>query len=228
MISLSPSASNGPSPDENYPLPGIAPLVFLKNFIDHPQIVVGDYTFYAGTDGPRSFQKNVLFMEPGLDDRLIIGRFCVIADGVLFVMNGANQAMDRLSAYPFHLFGRGWEASAAERAREPHHGDTLIGHDVSLGVDCLIMPGVTIGDGAVVLPRSVVHNDVPPYAVVMGNPGLVQRMRFDPETIRRLLAVAWWHWPAEQITAALDAIRLGDVAQLESLNNVSNQSNRRR
>lgn len=228
MISVSTPTAHGPSPDDNYPLPGIAPVVFLKNFIDHPNIVIGDYTFYSGSEGPRSFQKNVLFFEPGLGDRLIIGRFCSIADGVRFIMNGANQAMGRLSAYPFHLFGRGWDASAAERAQEPHHGDTLIGNDVSLGVDCLIMPGVTIGDGAVILPRSVVHHDVPPYAVVMGNPGLVHRMRFDPETVRRLLGIAWWHWPAEQITAALEAIRQGDVDLLESFKNVHPQSGRGR
>lgn len=220
MITITPTVAHGPSPDEAYPLPGISPLAFLKNFVDHPNISVGDYSFYTGKDGPRSFQSNVLFMEENPVDRLIIGRFCAIGDGVRFLMNGANQALDRLSAYPFHIFGRGWGASASERAQEPHHGDTLVGNDVTIGADALIMPGVTIGDGAVIFPRAVIFHDIPPYAVVMGNPALVHRMRFDAETIRRLLAVRWWNWSAEHITGALEAIRMGDIDWLENYQHV--------
>lgn len=215
MISVAPTRLSGPAPDDAYPMPGISQMVFLRHFVDHPDISVGDYTLYDGSQSPRSFQNNVLFLEPGRGDRLIIGRFCHIGAGVRFLMNGANQALDRLSTYPFHLFGKGWEASASERAQEPHHGDTLVGHDVYIGADSLIMPGVTIGDGAVIYPRAVIHHDIPPYAVVMGNPALVHRMRFDANIIRRLLLLGWWDWPADRITGALEAIRSGDIDWLE-------------
>ncbi|HEX8328859.1 MAG TPA: CatB-related O-acetyltransferase [Hymenobacter sp.] len=142
-------------------------------------------------------------------DRLVIGKFCMIASGVEFVMNGANHLSDAVSAYPFAVFGGDWAEAMAGKAY-PTKGDTRVGNDVWIGYRATIMPGVTIGDGAIIGACAVVTRDVPPYTIVGGNPARVIRPRFDAATTARLLALAWWHWPVEKITRHV-ALLTGDV-----------------
>ena len=207
---------HGPSPDTSYPMPGFPQVCFLKNIITRPNIEVGDFTYSDDPDGAHNFEKNVLDHFPFVGDRLRIGKFCAIARGVKFIMNGANHQMDGISTYPFFIFGNGWEAARPAEGELPYKGDTVIGNDVWIGFDALIMPGVRIGDGAIIAARSVVVNDVPAYAIVGGNPARVVRERFDADSVRRLLDIVWWDRPVEWISQHLDLIRGGDIDALES------------
>ena len=209
------AAGTGPDPRALHPLAGVEQVVYLANLALGPNVEVGDYTYYDDPDGATEFARNILYHFDFVGDRLVIGRFCAIARGVRFVMNGANHAMDGLSTYPFWIFGGGWESAAPAPGSLPYKGDTVVGNDVWLGYEALVMPGVTIGDGAIVASRSVVTADVPPYAIVGGNPARVLRTRFSPEVIERLRRVAWWRWPPERVAANLAAITGGDVAALE-------------
>ncbi len=150
-----------------------------------------------------------------MGDRLIIGRFCAIAAGAEFNMNGSNHVMDRLSTYPFEIFGEGWEDDTIDYANGSR-GDTVIGNDVWIGTGATIMPGVTIGDGAIIGAKAVVAKDVPAYAIAVGNPAEARKYRFSADIIARLVAIAWWEWPVEKITINLPAIRKGDIAALET------------
>jgi len=207
----------GPSPDTLYPLPDFPRAVFLKNVITRPNIEVGDYSYYDDPDGAERFEeRNVLHHFEFYGDRLIIGRFVAIATGTRFIMNGANHAMGGFSTYPFNIFQGGWEEGFDVNTwLGQSRGDTVVGNDVWLGMESLIMPGVKIGDGAIVAARSTVVSDVPPYAIVGGNPARVVRMRFDEATVAKLLDIAWWHWPTDKITRNLDRIRGGDLTALE-------------
>ncbi|MEI2386236.1 CatB-related O-acetyltransferase [Breoghania sp. JC706] len=208
---------HGPDPDCLYPFNGEPHTVFLKNAISRPNIFVGDYTYYHDDDGAAGFQDRcVRYHFEFLGDRLIIGRFTAIAMGAQFIMNGANHAMTGLSAYPFNIFGQGWDEGFDFATIDAGlRGDTTIGNDVWIGREATIMPGITIGDGAIVGTRAVVASDIPPYAIAVGNPARVIRRRFDNKTIDRLLAIAWWNWPAEQIGRHLDRIRGADIDALE-------------
>jgi virginiamycin A acetyltransferase len=207
------SASHGPDPATRFPLPGIDRLGFLKPFVTRPTIEVGDYTYYDDPAGPHAFESRVLYHFDFIGDRLVIGKFCSIAAEPTFVMNGGNHATDQLTTYPFSIFGHGWEVSAP--AAWPYRGDTVVGNDVWLGFGVTVMPGVTIGDGAIVAARSVVTRDVPPYAIVGGNPATLIRYRFEEDDRRRLLALRWWDWPIEKITRHVRAICGGDIDALE-------------
>jgi virginiamycin A acetyltransferase len=207
--------SFGPEPHSLHPMAGHPRVMFLKNVITRSNIVVGDYTYYDDPRGPAAFEENVLYHYEFVGDRLVIGRFCAIATGVKFIMNGANHKLDGIATYPFPIMGGGWEEAMPLLMNLPHRGDTIIGNDVWLGYEALILPGVTIGDGAVVATRAVVTKDVPPYAIVAGNPARVVRTRFAPEVIERLLRLRWWDWPAEKITRNVRVIMSGDVAALE-------------
>lgn len=205
---------NGPNPDDREPMEGFPQVGFLKNFITRENIIVGDYSYYDDPAGPERFESNVLYHFPFLGDRLIIGRFCAIATDVKFIMNGANHKVSGFSTYPFQIFGQGWEKVMPGDGDLPFKGDTEIGDDVWIGFEAMIMPGVTVGSGAIIASRSVVTRDVPPYCVVGGNPARVLRYRFDDETIAELLEIAWWDWEAESITRHLDAIVGGDITAL--------------
>ncbi len=205
---------HGPDPNEKHPMAGFPQVCFIKNTVQNPRIVVGDYTYYDDPEDSENFGRNVLYHFPFIGDRLVIGKFCAIARGVKFIMNGANHKISGVSTYPFQIFGNGWEKAMPEDGDLPFKGDTIVGNDVWLGYDALIMPGVRIGDGAVVAARSVVTRDVPAYAVVGGNPATVIRTRFAPEVAERLQAVAWWDWPIETVTERLDLIVSGDVDAL--------------
>jgi virginiamycin A acetyltransferase len=187
------------NPSTVFPLAGYDRLCFLKNVINHPQISVGDYTYYDDFDDVANFQKNVRYLFDFTGDRLQIGKFCMIASGVEFVMNGANHLVDAVSSYPFAIFGGDWANAMAGKAY-PTKGDTIIGNDVWIGYRAAILPGITIGDGSIIGSYSVVTRDVPPYSIVGGNPAKVIRPRFDQSTIDTLLTLRWWDWPIAKIT----------------------------
>lgn len=205
---------HGPDPDEKHPLPDFPQVCFIKNSVTNPNIIIGDYTYYDDPEDSEGFERNVLYHYPFIGDKLIIGKFCALARGVKFIMNGANHKTSGLSTYPFFIFGHGWESAAPQPGDLPYKGDTCVGNDVWFGYESLIMPGVKIGNGAIISSRSVVVSDVPPYSIVGGNPAKVIRTRFSDEVIAGLEAIAWWDWPVDKITRNLDAITSGDIARL--------------
>lgn len=208
---------NGPDPDTRHPMPGFPRVGFLRPFAEgRGNVSVGRFTYYDDPAGPeRFFDENVLHHFDFVGDRLDIGSFCALATGVRFFMNGANHAMGGFSTYPFNIFGHGWEEGfdPATWSAE-NRGDTVVGSDVWIGDGALVMPGARIGHGAVVAARSVVTGEVPPYAIVGGNPARVIRSRFDGATTAELVEIAWWDWPVARISANLDAIRGSDLAAL--------------
>ncbi len=208
---------HGPSPDTLRPFGGEPHTVFLKNVITHPNIEVGDYSYYHDEDHAADFEnRNVRYHFEPLGDRLKIGRFCALATGTTFIMSGANHAMTGFSTYPFNIFGNGWEEGFEPATVFDHlRGDTLVENDVWFGTNAVIMPGVTIGSGAIIGAHAVVVSDIPPFAVAVGNPARIVRLRFDEQTIERLLKIAWWDWPIEKITRCLDEIRRADLTELE-------------
>ncbi|MBN1238907.1 MAG: Vat family streptogramin A O-acetyltransferase [Gammaproteobacteria bacterium] len=207
---------NGPDPRDKHPMKGFPQVCFIRNTVSNPNIVVGEYTYYDDPDGPENFERNVLYHYPFIGDKLIIGRFCAIARGVRFIMNGANHKISGISTYPFQIFGGGWERVMPELSELPYKGDTVVENDVWIGYESLIMPGVRIGNGAIVSSGSVVTRDVPAYTIVGGNPAKPIRARFPDDVVARLEALAWWDWPIDRITRHLDVIVSADVAALEA------------
>lgn len=205
----------GPNPNDKAPMKGFPQVGFLKNFITRENIIVGDYTYYDDPEGPERFESNVLYHFDFIGDKLIIGKFCAIAKDVKFIMNGANHQVSGFSTYPFYIFGNGWEKAAPKPEDLPFKGDTCIGNDVWIGYNATIMPGVKIGHGAIVASQSVVTKDVPPYAVVGGNPATVIKLRFEQTVIDGLVAIAWWDWPIEKITQHLEAIAGAELTTLQ-------------
>lgn len=205
---------NGPDPSNPHPMAGFPQVCYIKNTVKNPKILVGDYTYYDDPEDSEGFERNVLYHYDFSEDRLIIGKFCAIARGVKFIMNGANHKISGISTYPFQIFGNGWERVMPGPGDLPNKGDTVVGNDVWIGYDALIMPGVRIGDGSIISSRSVVVSDLPPYSVAGGNPAKVIRRRFDDEVIADLLGIAWWDWDAEKITRNLERIVSGDVEAL--------------
>lgn len=205
--------NNGPNPATSFPLANYERLCFLKNIVQNPNIVVGDYTYYDDFEDVRNFEKNVRYHFDFIGDQLRIGKFCAIASGVEFILNGGNHLVDALSSYPFSIFGNGWE-QAMEGRGFPNKGDITVGNDVWLGYRSVILAGVTIGDGAIVGAYSVVTKDVPPYTIVAGNPAKEIRRRFSDMEIERLLDLKWWDWPIEKITANVHLLTGNSVSQL--------------
>ena len=214
-----------PDPDRLYPnlygphdgnVHGHARVAFLKPLCHHPFTTVGDYTYYDNPDGVTEFERRNVLYHYG-PERLVIGAYCAVATGVTFLMAGANHRLGGVSTYPFPLMGGDWvQAMPLFRDRE-RRGDTVVGNDVWLGYGATVLPGVTIGDGAVVAAGAVVAGDVPPYAVVAGNPARVVQERFPAADVERLRQIAWWTWPPEEVTAALQVIMAGDVDGLEKV-----------
>ncbi len=190
---------NGPNKNIKFPLENIERLCFLKNIIRNPNIIVGDYTYYDDFENVENFEKNVKYHFDFVGDKLIIGKFCMIASDVKFIMNGGNHLTQAISSYPFSIFGHGWE-HAMDGKVHPYKGDTKIGNDVWIGYNSTIMPGITIGDGAIIASNSTVVKDVEPYSVVGGNPAKEITKRFDRNAIERLLKIKWWDWDIEKIT----------------------------
>ena len=189
----------GPDKNIKFPLENYEKLCFLKNIIKNPNIIVGDYTYYDDFDNVDNFEKNVKYHFDFTGDKLIIGKFCMIASGVSFIMNGANHLTNSLSTYPFAIFGKGWE-KAMEGKTYPNKGDITIGNDVWIGHNATIMAGVKIGDGAIIATNSTVVKDVEPYSIVGGNPAKEIKKRFPDKTIDKLLKLKWWDWSIEKIT----------------------------
>lgn len=208
----------GPNPNVKHPIATYPRVGFLKPLVTSPNIEIGDFTYYDDPDGPDKFaEKCVLHHYDFIGDRLVIGKFCAIAEGARFIMNGANHAMSGFSTYPFNIFGHGWEEGFdPETWSKEIRGDTIVENDVWIGMDAVTMPGVRIGNGAIVAAKSVVTHDVAPYAIVAGNPARTVKMRFDELTVRRLLKAAWWDWPVDKISRNLNGIRGADIARLEA------------
>jgi virginiamycin A acetyltransferase len=191
-------------------------VVFLKPIVQHPHIEVGAYTYYDDPDGPEAFAEKAVLYAFG-PERLVIGKFCAIAAGARFIMPGANHADIGPSTYPFGVFGGAWASTMDLVASAPSGGDTVVGNDVWIGYQALVMPGVTIGDGAVIASGSVVTKDVAPYAVVAGNPARQVRERYGTDDVARLLRAAWWNWPVSVITENVRTIMAGTPADLERI-----------
>lgn len=211
----------GPDPNQIYPMQPYDKLVFLKNFIKASNIHIGDYTYFDDRrHGPENFEEyNVLYNYDFSKVKLVIGKFCAIAAETKFIMTGDHK-LDAISTYPFPIFQNSWE-TLYDVANLPVKGDIIIGNDVWLGYDSLIKNGVTIGDGAIIAARAVVVKDVPPYAVVAGNPAKVVKLRFDEAMVKRLLNIAWWDWDIQKINSNLPLICSLDVDRLEEVHNQS-------
>lgn len=186
-----------PNPNNVFPIPAVERTCFLKNIIKNPNIIVGDYTYYDDPDDVYNFEKNVLYHFDFIGDKLIIGKFCQIASGVRFIMNGGNHYLDGYSSFPFVMFKSSWPHVPFISTNK---GDTVVGNDVWFGNSVTIMPGIQIGDGAIIATNSVVTHDVKPYSIVGGNPAQVIRKRFDQDTIDFLLDLKWWDWSIEKIS----------------------------
>ena len=191
--------------------------VYLQNVVTDPSITVGAYSTYDDfVRDPRDFERNsVLYHYPINHERLSIGKFCSIACGAKFLFNSANHALGSLSTYPFPIFFEEWDldVEAIPRAWD-NKGDIVVGSDVWIGYEAVILAGVTIGDGAIIGARAVVTRDVPPYTIVGGVPAKPIRKRFSEATVERLLELRWWDWPEERIAANLEAIQSGDLESL--------------
>lgn len=199
--------SNLPDPNSIFPT-AYKTSCFLKNVVTAPNIFVGDYSYYDDPVDPAGFERNnVLFNWPEFGDKLIIGKFCAIASGVQFIMGSANHRMSSISTYPFNVFGGTWEEKTpAHLSQLPFKGDTVIGNDVWIGRESVIMPGVKIGDGAIIAAYSVVAKDVEPYCVAGGNPVRFIKKRFDEELTALLLELRWWDFEPEKLAGFLPTL----------------------
>ncbi len=204
-----------PSPEQVFPNE-YKTSVFLKNVITAPNITVGDHTYYDDADDPAGFERNnVLFNYPEFGDRLIIGKLCQIASGTQFVMGSANHRLSSVSTYPFSVFGGAWEANTPPHLSQlPRKGDTVVGNDVWFGRECRVMPGVHVGDGAIIAAYSVVAKDIPPYTVAGGNPCRPIKPRFDTELTQLLLRLKWWDLAPQTLAAFLPDLCSPDLAHV--------------
>ena len=200
-----------PDPDVIRPIPGYDKLIYVRPTVKNPNIIVGDFTYIADTD----FESHVTHHYAWNGDRLIIGRFCQIAAGVEFVMNGANHQMNAATTFPFYTL-EGWDMVPPARSDLPLKGDTVIGNDVWVGQNAVILPGVHIGDGAIIGADSVVGSDVAPYTVVIGNPAKVLRKRFDDELIRLMLNFKWWDKSIEEVQSLIPLLTCGDLEKVRA------------
>ena len=199
---------NGKTPDPNviYPITGYDKEIYVKPTITNPNIIVGEFTYIADSE----FESHVTHHYEWNGDRLIIGKFCQIAAGVEFVMNGANHQMNAVSTFPFYTL-EGWNMNPPAQADLPLKGDTVIDNDVWIGQNAVILPGAHIGDGAIIGANSVVGGDVAPYTVVIGNPARMLRKRFDDELIALLLSFKWWDKTIEEINSLIPILTCGDL-----------------
>ncbi len=201
-----------------YPRTGDTQTIYLRDAIDGPNVEVGEYTIYNDfVHDPRDFERNnVLYHYPVNGDRLKIGKFCSIACGAKFLFNSANHALGSLSTYTFPIFYEEWGLDRRSVADAwDNKGDIVVGNDVWIGYEAVILSGVTIGDGAVIGARAVVTKDVPPYTIMGGVPARPIRRRFDEATVETLLRLRWWDWPKEKIARNLVAIQRGEIAGLQ-------------
>lgn len=202
-----------------YPRTGDKETVYLKDVVSNPNIIVGDFTMYNDfVNDPCNFEKNnVLYHYPVNNDKLIIGNFCSIACGAKFIFTSANHTLSSLSTYPFPIFFEEWGLDIKNITKAwDNKGDIVIGNDVWIGYEAVILSGITIGDGAIIGTHAVVTKDVPPYTIVGGIPAKPIRKRFSEEMIAFLLKIKWWNWTKEQIAENISAIQTGDIEKLRS------------
>jgi len=207
---------NIPDKNQKFPLENYDRLCFLKNVVTNPNIEVGDYTYYDDFEDVANFEKNVKYLFDFTGDKLVIGKFCMIASDVTFIMNGANHLSEAVTSFPFSIFGGDW-SGAMEGKSYPFKGNTEIGNDVWIGYGATIMPGVKIGHGSIVATKSVVTKDVPPYTIVGGNPAKEIKKRFSQDKIEQLLEIAWWDWDLEKITRHVGNLTDVNIEKLNSL-----------
>ncbi len=205
---------NGKTPDPNiiFPVPNTDTVTFVKPTVKNPNIIIGDFTYF----GDRDFESHVTHHYDRNGDRLIIGKFCQIAAGVNFVMNGANHQMNAVSTFPFYIM-EGWEQDVPPLSEMPLKGDTVIGNDVWIGQNATILPGVHIGDGAIIGLNSVVGSDVPPYTIAAGNPAREIRKRFDDELTEIMLKLKWWDRSIEEINGLIPVLTCGDLNKVKEI-----------
>ena len=202
---------NGKKPDPNtvHPIAGYDKEIYVKPTLTNPNILVGDFTYIADSQ----FESHVTHFYPWSRDQLIIGKFCQIASGVEFVMTDANHQMNAVSTFPFYTL-EGWDMEPPALSEMPFKGDTVIGNDVWIGQNAVILPGVHIGDGAIIGANSVVGSDVAPYAIVIGNPAKELRKRFDDELIALLLRFRWWDKSVEEINSLIPVLTCSDLEKV--------------
>ncbi len=201
---------NIPNPDLIFPIKNLDSITYVKPSVKNPNIIVGDFTYFADKD----FENHVTHHYDFIGDKLIIGKFCQIAAGVEFIMNGANHQMNAVSTYPFYIFGT-WEQSAPEKKDLPMKGDTIVGNDVWIGQNVTILPGVHIGDGVIIGANSIVGNNIEPYTIIAGNPAKEIRKRFDPELIEIMEKLKWWDKPIEEINSLIPILTCSDLKKVK-------------
>lgn len=215
------SANMSVAPDKTklYPNENIKTVCYIKNLPGKPNVEIGDYTYYSDNkNSPENFYEHIQHHYEFLRDKLIIGKFCAIAEGVTFIMNGANHRMDGITTYPFNIFGGGWEKVTPTVEQLPFKGDTVIGNDVWIGQNVTIMPGIKIGDGAIIAANATVTKNVEPYTIVGGNPARLIKKRFSDEMIELLLKLQWWNWDEQKIFDNLELlVSVNDIASVKKL-----------
>lgn len=200
-----------PNPKTVHPIPGYDKEIYVKPTIKSPNIIVGDFTYIADSE----FENHVTHHYDFIGDQLIIGKFCQIATGVEFVMNGANHQMNAVSTFPFYTL-EGWDMEAPLKEDMPLKGNTVIGNDVWIGQNAVILPGVKIGDGAIIGANSIVGSDVEAYTIVVGNPAKMLRKRFDNELIELMLRFKWWDKPIEEINNLIPVLTSSNLAEVKT------------
>jgi virginiamycin A acetyltransferase len=200
------TANGMPDPNVIFPVPGVDTVTYVKPTIKRKNIIVGDFTYFSGVD----FERRVTHHYDFYGDRLIIGKFCQIAAGVEFVMNGANHQMNALTTFPFYIF-EGFRKPIPPLSEMPIKGDTIVENDVWIGQNSTVLPGVHIGSGAIIGANSTVGGDVEAYSVVAGNPARLLRKRFDDELIALLLAFKWWDRPLTEINRLIPLLTDGKL-----------------
>ncbi len=207
----------GPNKNEKFPNKNISSVCFIKNAITRTNIEVGDYTYYDDVDGADKFEEHVIYHYEFLGDKLIIGKFCQIASGIKIIMNGANHRMSSVTTYPFNIMGNGWEKVTPKLKDLSFKGDTVIGNDVWIGKNVTILPGVHIGDGAIIGANSVVTKDIPAYHIAGGNPCKIIRKRFEDELINYLEEIKWWDWDEKKIFDNLEILCSSDLEKIKKV-----------
>lgn len=197
----------GPDKNKLYPNENIKTVCYISNLPKRSNVEIGEYTYYSDNkNSPEKFYNNIEHHYEFLGDKLIIGKFCAIAEGVKFIMNGANHRMYGITTYPFNIFGSGWEKVTPTVEQLPFKGDTVVGNDVWIGKNATIMPGVKIGDGAIIATNSTIVKDIEPYTIYGGNPAKFIKKRFSDEKVEFLLKIQWWNWDEEKIFNNLEKL----------------------
>lgn len=201
-----------------HPRPGDPTICHLRDVVKDPRIQAGEFTYYHDFRDPLRFEtENVLYHYPVNDEKLVFGKFCSIAHGAKFLFNGGNHSSRGFVNHPFPVFGGFWDPSLPVASAWDNKGDIVVGHDVWIGCEAVVMAGVTIGNGARIGTRAVVTRDVRPYEVVGGVPARSIKFRFDPETIELLEALRWWDMDVDAIRAHIPVLMSGDRTELARL-----------